>query len=202
MPADESATPWEPTEPGWEPAEQRVLDRLELLGELVHPQRGALVRRLREPHTVAELAQALGVPLTRLYHHVNKLEADGLIRVEATRRVGAATERRYRAVARAFELDTTLFERSTGAELGQALGGLFDVAKSSLQRELELARFDRADLEHLAMLSLVELHLSDERRRELLGRLRGVIEEFVADDERSGDHHRIRLFIAAFPESA
>lgn len=198
--ADHEPTPWVPVDEGWAPAEEHVLDRLELLAEVVHPQRGRIIRSLREPRTVAELAEHLGVPQTRLYHHVKRLEEAGLVRADATRRVGAATERRYCAVARRFEVDRGLFERSTGAELGRALGVLFDVSKAALQRELELGVFSADDLERLALLSLVELHLTDERRVELLGRLRSLIDEFTGDDGPDGA--RVRLFVAAFPETA
>ena len=49
----------------------------------------------RRPGSVKDLAGRFEVPATRLYHHVNRLEEDGLLRVVATRPSGARTERCY-----------------------------------------------------------------------------------------------------------
>ena len=196
MPSDESVTTeWELVEPGWAPAAGHELDRAEPLGNFGNSTRGSLVRHLREPHTVAELAELLDVPVTRLYHHVKRLEADGLIRTVATRRVGVVTERRYRAVARRFTVSRDLVSSADGASLGRAIGGLFDVAKSELQREFELGTFSGENVDEHATQSLLELTLTDDRRAELVRRIGELIDEF-AEDEDGGP---FRLFIAAFP---
>jgi DNA-binding transcriptional ArsR family regulator len=197
-----AASDWLPTDPAWTQAPERSLERLELLGELLHPLRGAIVRRSKEPRTVAELAAELDVPVTRLYHHVNRLEAEGLIRVEATRRVGAVVERRYQSVARTFDLDRSLLERTAGAELGRVIGSMFDVTRAALQRELETGTLagPAAAHEDRTLHSLVTLELTPERRAELLGRLRALVDEFGLDE---GDPRAspFRLFVSAFPES-
>lgn len=191
---------WVETEPGWLPAEVLELDRLELIDEVVHTVRGTILRYLRRPHTVGELAELLGVPITRLYHHVNRLEADGLVRVEATRRVGGVVERRYRAVARSLELSPALYEQAEGPELGRAVGGIFDVAKSALQREFELGSHVGYFHDDRAIVSLGELRLTDERRDELMARLRSIIDEFTGDAPPPDDPRSpFRLFVAAFP---
>jgi DNA-binding transcriptional ArsR family regulator len=199
---------WTPLTPGWEPAEELALARVELLDELVHPVRGAIVRWLREPRTVADLAELLDVPVTRLYHHIKRLEADGLIRVEATRRVGAVTERRYRVTARRFEVPPALLDQHDRTSLGRAVGGLFDVTKVALQREFEIGTFTSTSIEEQLMVSLAELHLDDDRRTALLTKLRELLEEFTDGDQHrdegsSGDADRapFRLFVAAFPET-
>lgn len=192
---------WTPTDPDWVPADSVSLDRLELLDEVVHPTRGALLRRLRHPRTVADLAEVLQVPITRLYHHVNRLERDGLIRIVATRRVGGVVERRYRAVGRRFELDPDLLERSEPAALARAFGALFDVAKVSLQREFELGAVGRDSLEDATIVTLAQLHLEPARRRALVERLHEVLAEFTSEDGSAPDTEPFRLFVAAFPET-
>jgi DNA-binding transcriptional ArsR family regulator len=188
---------WIETTTGWAPAEAFHLDRLDLLDEFAHPVRGAIVRRLHEPLTVAELAEAMHVPVTRLYHHVNRLERDGLIRVRSTRRVAAVTERRYQAVARSFRIDESLIRTADPAALGRAVGGLFDVARSALQREFELGRFTAGDLRERGMHALLSLQLTPARRSELLERLRMIVEEFSDDDEGEP----FQMLISAFPET-
>ena len=71
-------------EPDTEPDERMVFDDLEFLDDVTHPVRGLLIRRFREPRSVAEVAALLGVPVTRLYHHVNRLAERGVIRPVAT----------------------------------------------------------------------------------------------------------------------
>jgi DNA-binding transcriptional ArsR family regulator len=199
------------TEEGWipEPGVEEMLEKialseLDLLGELTHPTRSQVLRALKQPRTVAELAEVLDVPVTRLYHHVNRLESLGFIRVVATRRVGAATERRYQVVAKSWQVAPELFEASDRRELAAALGSLFDVSKMAFQREVESGGFAGVDdLSEHGFLSRGYLYLSDGRRRELLERLTEVVREFTSDvDEDDPAANRMELFIAAFPETA
>lgn len=204
MSSTESAPEWRPIvdDP---PAEELLLESLDVMRDVTHPMRGSLLRRLRHPSTVAELAGQLGVPVTRLYHHVNRLESQGLIRVVATRQVAAVTERQYQVVARNIGLAEHLFESAKASELADALTALFDVAKSGLREEVE-----RGGLEAVGrdddrwMLSLGEIHhASPELGLELVSRLKALIAEFQSDREPGDlDAHRITMFIAAFPRTA
>lgn len=197
-----SADGWVPVAGAGEPDEIHHLDDLDLVAHVTHPVRGAVLRRLREPRTVAEVATAMEVPVTRLYHHVNKLEQAGLIRVVATRQVAAVTERRYQAAGRSFRIARSLVETSDDRELALALSSLFDVAKLGFQRTVESGLYSDIDhLEEHSILSLGELALSPDRRRELILRLRELIEEFCSDldlDDPGAEH--IGLFVAAYPE--
>ena len=85
--------------------------------------RARIVGLLRErAASTTELAAALGVPKGTAGHHVKVLERAGLIRVVATRRVRAMTEKYYGRVARLFVLQS---DESLPAELGGgALGAM------------------------------------------------------------------------------
>jgi DNA-binding transcriptional ArsR family regulator len=77
------------------------------LRALGHELRGRIVVLLRErAASTTELAEALGVPKGTAGHHVKVLERAGLIRVVATRRVRAVTERFYGRVAKLFLIST------------------------------------------------------------------------------------------------
>jgi DNA-binding transcriptional ArsR family regulator len=187
---------------GWsaiagEPAELFEMDDLALIDEVTHSVRGMIMRRLKEPHTVAELAELLDVPVTRLYHHVNRLEQLGLIRVVATRRVGAATERRYQVVAKSFALAPHLFDDGDSRALAKAMAALFDVAKIGLQKMVEGGGLRAADRKERSFLSLGEVHLGPDRLAELVHRLRELVEEYESEE----DGEPATLFIAAYPES-
>jgi DNA-binding transcriptional ArsR family regulator len=58
--------------------------------------------------TVKEMAEELGVPVTRLYYHVNLLTEVGVIEIAETEKVGAMIQRRFRAVADDYRLAKTL----------------------------------------------------------------------------------------------
>ena len=204
MTDDDPDAGWEPHPDGHDPAEQLALDDLDLLTELTHPTRSRIIRSLKQPRTVAEVADQLGMPVTRLYHHVNRLERLGFIRVVATRRVAAVTERRYQVAATSFRIDDDLFTASDPAELATALGALFDVAKLRFQREVEHGDALRADdRDEHSILSLGAAHLSPARRDELLTRLRAVVDEFGSDlPDDDPEAIQMSVFIAAFPETA
>lgn len=200
-PADEG---WLPVEGATEPADKMEIHDIDVMLEATHPIRGLVLRRLKHPHTVAEVAAAMQVPVTRLYHHVNRLVDAGLIRVVATRQVAAVTERRYQVTARSFGLHRDVFESSDRKELALAMGSIFDLAKIGLQRLIESGGYDEVDpgdeSGHSAI-SLGEIHLTDERRRELMQRLESLFQEFTpAGSEEGPDTTPITLFVAAFPE--
>lgn len=176
------------------------LEDLDLLTELTHPIRGRIIRHLDAPRSAAELAELFDAPITRLYHHINRLERAGLIAVQSTRRVGAATQHRYQVVAKSFTLASHLYDELDGAELAQALGSLFDVAKIRLQKVFESRPCGERPKEHEALLSLGELHLSGERAAELIVKLRAVIDEFTDHAARAEASPSFTLFVAAFPE--
>jgi DNA-binding transcriptional ArsR family regulator len=85
--------------------------------------RARIVGVLRErAASISELATALGVPKGTAGYHVGVLERAGLIRVVATRRVRAVTERYYGRVARLFVLKSD--EEVPGGPEAGVLGAL------------------------------------------------------------------------------
>ena len=199
--SDATNDDWTPFD-GAVPQQERIeLDDFDVLAEITHPLRGAVLRRLRKPKTVAELSSLMSAPVTRLYHHVNKLVDLGLVQVVATRQVGAVIERRYEVTARSFSIDPQLLERADSAEIAFALGSLFDVAKLDFQRSVEAEMRTQSFGDTRSTLSLGQVHLSDERHRELIERLDRVVAEFESDrDEDDADANHVVLFVAAFAE--
>ncbi|MEL6894122.1 MAG: helix-turn-helix domain-containing protein [Actinomycetota bacterium] len=202
-PPTDDSDGWIPVDGVGEPVDEHRMTNLDLLPDITHPVRGRILRRAKQPRTVAELADAMQVPITRLYHHVNRLEELGLLRVVATRRVGAVTERRYQVAARSWKLAEEAFQTLEPSELSAAFGSLFDVAKLGLQREVESGLFADLDAaEDRFALSLGELRLRPETRRHLLDRLKELAEEFESDaEEDDPESELVTLFFAAFPEA-
>ena len=185
-------------EPDTEPDERMVFDDLEFLDDVTHPVRGLLLRRFREPRSVAEVAALLGVPVTRLYHHVNRLAERGVIRPVATRQVGARTETRYQVTARSFEIDPAFFESTDLGEAAAAFGSLFDFAKFDFQRQVEDGRIPLPG-DGRSVLSLGQLTLTPERHAKLVADLEAIIADAssdAADDDPTAA--KLTFFLAAF----
>lgn len=198
---DASTESWIPVEGVGEPAEVLELVDIDTMLEATHPTRGLILRRLKQPHTVAEVADAMRVPVTRLYHHVNRLTEVGLIRVVATRQVAAVTERRYQVVARSFDLHRDAFRTRDVHQLAKATGSVFDLARIGLERLIESGGYrDVTDPEQHSFVSLKEFHLTDEERSDLLERLRALFGDIGEAPERPGTE-RFTLFVAAYPEA-
>jgi len=195
-------TDWTPVADAPEPIDELVLHDLALVDELTHPVRSQLLHRLRHPHSAAELADALAVPVTRLYHHLNRLEEIGLIAVVATRRSGAKTERRYQATARSVRVDRDAIAGKPPVAVGQALGVLFDVAKAELRHEVETGAIDPETLQHSGGLALVELSLSPERRNQFVERMQSLVKELLTEQSDDDPNAiRYRVLVAGFPLS-
>ena len=67
------------------------------LAVLRHPTRMRIVAASQNPVTVDEIAVQLGMPVTRLYHHVDRLRSVGLMEVVGERKQGAAVSSIFRA---------------------------------------------------------------------------------------------------------
>jgi DNA-binding transcriptional ArsR family regulator len=167
------------------------LESTDLLDELSHRIRGPLLRRLRIARSAAELAAELDVPVTRLYHHLNALESAGLIEVVATRRVGAALERRYRAVARGFRVGPDAVQDPR--DLARALGAVVDTARADLVGSVESGAGDE-----VAIWSM-RLRLPPPERTELVDRINELLAEFRERSVDATDVEEFVVFTIAFP---
>ena len=136
---------------------------------LFDPLRYRLFRLLAEPRTVAELAAEVGMPADRLYYHVKRLVACGLVHEVETRarvrhrgRVYGRTAERIR-----FSGDLELYE-------GGLLRGIADELDSWLQD---------AEQHDAASVSYHTPTLAPATARELETRLRDLIAEYAEREE-------------------
>jgi DNA-binding transcriptional ArsR family regulator len=86
-----------------------LVETAEQLKALAEPLRQSLLEQFCAPATIKQAAAKLGVPATRLYHHVDQLLAAGLIRVEREEKRRAVSERFFQAVARRFAASPSAF---------------------------------------------------------------------------------------------
>ena len=195
------ADEWQDLTGGAPLSEVAELESTDKLEELMHRVRGPLLRHLRTPHSAAELAAELDVPVTRLYHHLNVLESGGFIEVVATRRVGAALERRYRAIARGFRVGPDAV-RDAG-DLARALASVLDSTRADLVGAVESGAIvaeggpEAADVD-VAIWSL-RLRLGQQDRVELVERMESVLAEFRDRSSDTADVGEFAVFAITFP---
>ncbi len=114
------------------------VDDIEVLQVLDNPLRIRILREMMDPVPVKDVAEALDVPPTRLYYHVNLLEEAGIIAVVETRKVGAMIQKVYQARARGFRPSPRLpFSDHEPHELAKiAAGVVLDGARVDAEEAL------------------------------------------------------------------
>jgi DNA-binding transcriptional ArsR family regulator len=160
---------------------------LEQLRAISHPLRLRLFELFSEhPRTTMQAAERLGLPPTRLYHHVTALERAGLVRLRETRRHRGATEKYFEAVAR--RLEPRPRSRGRGSvmgpsELSAVALVVFDQARSELLRVMGSAGQARP-----AALMAVRavLRMSPARALQLQKKLIGVLRRTRRANVRKG----------------
>jgi DNA-binding transcriptional ArsR family regulator len=127
------------------PEAERLISDAETLKALSDPLRlrilETMVTRAGEPWSVKELAAAMGVPQTRLYHHIDLLAERDLIRPAAQRVISGIIETRYRIAALSMRLDPRLLsgEGAEGAGADAVVATVLDTARSEIVAALRAA---------------------------------------------------------------
>lgn len=121
-----------------QPADTFWLETAEHFDVLSDSTRLEVLELLVRPRSVAELAEHMRVPRTRLYHHVNMLEEAGMIRVVDTRPAGAQTEKLYQVSAYSFQPSKEYLDRALPREKAQAvLTSIFGTTEADFIRAVE-----------------------------------------------------------------
>ncbi len=150
-----------------------LVETPEQLKALAEPLRQSLLEQFCRPATIKEAAAKLGVPVTRLYHHVDQLLAAGLIRVAREEKRRAVSERFFQAVARRFAVSPSAFggDGSRADERGR-------IARAYLEEVL-----GGSDAEEGAFrLMRTRARLTDEGRAKLENEIARLLQE-LADPE-------------------
>lgn len=135
-----------------------------------------------------ELAAALGVPQTRLYHHIEVLTERGLLKGVEQRVVSGIIETRYRVAARSFQLDRRLFSGDAD-ELREVLSQMLEVVFDRSRAEIEATALadpsvlsKEAPTHRQVLLSRAVARLSPARAEEFRRRLGELEDSFDAAD--------------------
>jgi DNA-binding transcriptional ArsR family regulator len=168
----------------------------------------AMVQRRSPAWSVKELAAALDLPATRLYHHVELLLERDLIRAVERRVVSGIIETRYNVVATSFQLDRALFagdSEESLAVLHETLIAVFDTARAEVELAIRLGVIDShadAPQDRRLMLTRGLARLTPDRATELRERLQALYAEFSDDPaapSSAGDPQAYGLVLAVYP---
>ena len=109
------------------------IERPETVKVLYEPLRFQMLAHLDVPRSVKEVAERIGEPVGRLYHHIRVLEDHGLIVVADERKVHSNAERLYRRAAERFELSGSLASLPRPGTLDRTLAAALERIESGLK---------------------------------------------------------------------
>lgn len=179
-------------------AEAIEFDTIEAMDVIASPIRLQLLDRFREPATVKEVADRMGVPVTRLYHHVNQLVDHGFLTLVEERPKGAMTERVFCAAAKTFR-PSKQFLDTYGIE------GLVEIGKLSFRTAEALFASALQDSPGLAeedgrlAIGFARLHLTEAQLANLVEDVNELITRYA--EQPDGDVE-VSLMSAVFPMEA
>ncbi|MBX2800744.1 MAG: helix-turn-helix domain-containing protein [Myxococcales bacterium] len=182
----------------------RELDQARVL---LHPVRVAVLQRMREPTTVAELATALDMTPQRMNHHVKALLEAGLIEAVREERVRNFVRTSYRAKGKVVWLSPEL-ARDPQAEAARERDALSLSALLTMAEEVQHdvgALLSRSHAEEVPSLGLrLEVHLADEEARrafaqDVLDALAPVVERYQGPADAQGP---FTLNVLCYPKEA
>jgi DNA-binding transcriptional ArsR family regulator len=185
-----------------EQAEVFEIDDAETLEMLADPTRVEMIERLFDPASVTELAEAMEMPRTRLYHHVRLLEEAGMITVVQTRQRGAIPEKVYQATAKSYQPSDRLLAESPPRQVATVMVDSLlpwtraDIIRSVAEGRVEFGK--RVEHRKRAILARHVVALSAERRHEFITELAGLLDRYRDDDP---DGEPVAATILVYPSS-
>jgi DNA-binding transcriptional ArsR family regulator len=194
--------------------EAYTLEDLDQVKVLADPLRLRILEAFGEERTTKQVADLLGEPPTKLYHHVEALERVGLVELARTRQNRGTVEKYYLAVARSFRADSRLFQPAArargrkGSALRQMVSTIFDTTAAELAALAERgedAGGATGAVEKEAVVSFLEIRASRVELEKVRAKLRKLVESLATTTEgaagSAGDpgQERYRLTLAYYP---
>ena len=165
-------------------------------------------RLTRQPMTVTQLGDALGVAPAKAHYHVRELERVGLVKLVETREKSGILEKYYRAVARDIAVSPGLLRGLSPDDMASAIGQFLDFAARGFLRavahEVRVAR-DQPDgmTAHSPLgLSGASIWMTDEEARQLALTIADAARPYIAPRGVAGERERmlIQLLYPIVPE--
>jgi DNA-binding transcriptional ArsR family regulator len=162
--------------------EEHIITNLDTLKIIADPTRLEVMRTLKKPRTVKEVAEILDTDPTKLYYHVRQLEKHDLIRIVETNIVSGIIEKTYQVSARQFRVEENLISATemTDENLNTLFSAIFDVTKDEIRRSFQAGLMklgDKTPPEKYGT-AKVALYLTEEQATELFGKLSALMQEY------------------------
>lgn len=170
--------------------EQFTISDLETLKVIADPLRLQILRTLKQPRTVKDIAAKLHRSPTQLYYHVNQLEKHGLIQVAATHVVSGIIEKHFQAAARNYRVDQELLsdKEFVGEGLEALVMTILEDTKDEIRKSIQAGRIELADnAAETAQIIRSNLYLRKEQMIELGTALENLSEEYEAKSHANRD---------------
>ncbi|MGI9519663.1 MAG: helix-turn-helix domain-containing protein [Pirellulaceae bacterium] len=176
---------------------------LEQLAVLANPKRQRILGEfVDDARTTKQVAEILGEPPTRLYHHVDALAKHGLLVLEREVPKRGTTEKYYRAVARQFRVDEScLSDPAFADENSRMITGLLNDARDALLKAVADAAEDPENAMHSTATSAL-VHTTEKG-------IESAAESFVTQLDRLSQQSSVskkdakqnyRIVLLIFPE--
>lgn len=179
-----------------------IIETPEQLKAMSDPRRLELVKHLVERRlTVTQLAEAVGEQKSKLYYHLKELEAHRLIEVVETRQKGNLLEKIYRATAKLYTVDRSIFRNEHDMEMVSAsVNSMLDSAAAEMNR-LATSAMNPAEVD----LKLLHFHrlirIPKDRRDEFGARIDALLKEYELDDiDDKADQYTWTMVLCPRPE--
>lgn len=182
------------------------IDDVDRAMALLKPQRLEILRRLDQPRTCPELAEAFGESAQKIYYHVKALEQAGLVEKVDEKRVRGTVEGYYQAKARSYWLAPKLVGQigGKGAARDQAsLRVLLGLAEDVIEDVGQLGSASEAGQAVPSLSLSAQIHLPDAKRRaeflhELQDTFQTLARKYGLDDD-SEEAANFRLVLLCYP---
>src|SRR5690349_14467671 len=153
------------------------------LRAIAHPLRLRILESFAEgPRTTKQVAELLGEPPTRLYHHVAALERAGLLKLKETRKNRGTVEKWFESIARTMSGVTTAQAAARGGKNSAAATVRRSLARAVLEqsRQEVLTAMSTPDSEKPLLVRLVMV-APLARELELRRRLREFVKQLQSE---------------------
>ena len=179
-----------------------MINDLETLPVLSDPLRLQILEALDiEPQTANQVAKKLGLPVSRLYYHLNQLESIDLIEVVETRIVNNMIEKLYWLTAEEIDIDKNLFDFSSAEgheNLSNFISTSLESTRTKIMRSIQALKTNREKgvefVPHDMVIVNVTKRMKDETYQRFVERLKALIEDFEEMNEESGDEKGVNYF--------
>ena len=147
--------------------------------------------------TTKDAARVLGESVTKLYRHVDALADAGLLEIVQETRKRGAVERTFRAVAKRFEADQSLFH---GEQAADGLSAVREVLRAGEAEILQALAASDPEGDEDMILTRLQIKASPERLAELRGSLADWLESVQAEgDTDVAEAAEAGLLVAFYP---